>query len=156
MSDFADAIFDLLPLHSELNKSGNSLRKIIDRTVGEWVDNSQYCGLEFRRQLFLNTASGAWLDLHGQDYGVYRRPDEGDEAYRERIVFEKLEHLTAENLGSIYGLTLYCYVEDFSAEDNDLTSDNPYIGDRFMSVADEDLQDILNAKFILGDSITWL
>ena len=152
MSDFINVLIDMLPLHSALQDKSNELRKVLDYTLGEYMDNLADIG----DMLFLDSATGGWLDAHGRDYGVSRRLDETDEDYRERIIFEKLEYLTAHNLQEIYGLPLFAYVSSFDATDNDLTSDNPYIADSYMSIADNDLQNTLNKKFILDGGITWL
>ena len=113
---------------------------------------------DFYEQLFLTSATGKYLDLHGKDYAVYRKTDESDEDYRERIVQEKLEHLTPEYLKSIYGLTLYVFVDDFDASENTLTSDNVYINhDGYMAEAPVDLQRIIEKKFVLKQGeIQWL
>ena len=39
MSDFGEALFDMLPEHSPLKNPNNPARKIIDNTVGVWLDN---------------------------------------------------------------------------------------------------------------------
>ena len=147
-----DMLIEMLPLHSQLQKPDNPLRTVLDKSVGEYMDNIS----DIEDELFLTSATGGWLDAHGRDYGVSRRIDEDDESYRERIIFEKLEYLTAHNLQEIYGLSLYCYVSGFDATDNDLTSDNPYLCSKYMSIADTDLQGTLDKKFILDGGITWL
>lgn len=152
MTNFIDMLAELLPGHSEFQKKDNPLRKVLDRTIGEYMDNQE----NVSDQLFLTSATGGWLDAHGKDYGVPRRLDEDDESYRERIIFEKLEHLTAGNLQEIYGLVLYAFVANFSPYDNTLTSDNPYARNKYMAYADEDLKMILDNKFILDSGITWL
>ena len=154
MSDFADSFLDLLPEASNLRKNDNDGRKIIDRTVGEWFDRNT--GISFAENLFFNTATGKYLDLFGRDFGVARKLGEDDETYRERIVFEKLEYLTARNLEEVYGLSLFTYIDDFDASENTLTSDNPYISSRYMSVASDELKEILNKKFVLDGEIEWL
>ena len=98
MSDFTDAFLDLLPENSSLKNKDNEGRRVIDRTVGVWFDN--HTTTDFMDNLFLNTATGKHLDLFGADYGVTRQLNESDEDYRKRIIFEKLEYLTAENLQS--------------------------------------------------------
>ena len=152
MSVFMEMLVELLPLGSALQKEDNELRKVLDRSVGEFMDSLE---LPFD-ELFLTSASGGWLDAHGKDYGVTRRLDEDDESYRERIVFEKLEYLTVGNLLSVYGLELFAFVSDFDATENTLTSDNPYLSSRYMGVADETTRDILDKKFVLGAEVTWL
>ena len=152
MSDYIDMFVEMLPMHSNIQNKNNQLRKVLDKSVGEYMDNMN----DILDQVFLTSATGGWLDAHGKDYGVLRKIDESDDDYRKRIIFEKLEYLTAENLQEIYGLTLYCFVSDFDPTDNDLTSDNPYASNRYMSVASDELKSILNNKFIIGDGIVWL
>ena len=152
MSVFMDMLAELLPLSSAIQKEDNELRKVLDRSVGEFMDNLEL-PLD---ELFLTSASGGWLDAFGRDFGVPRRLDEDDESYRERIVFEKLEYLTVGNLLSVYGLELFAFVSDFDPVDNMLTSDNPYLSSRYMGVADETTRDILDKKFVLGAEVTWL
>lgn len=152
MSVFMEMLVELLPLGSALQKEDNELRKVLDRSVGEFMDSLE---LPFD-ELFLTSASGGWLDAHGKDYGVPRRLDEDDESYRERIVFEKLEYLTVGNLLSVYGLELFAFVDDFDATENTLTSDNPYMSSHYMGVADETTREILDKKFVLGAEVTWI
>lgn len=152
MSDFMTALVDLLPEHNKLKDTRNPLRKVLDLSVGEWFDNRDV--QDFYEQLFLQSATGAWLDLHGRDYGVVRQLGESDEDYRIRIVQEKLEYLTPEYLDSVFDLVLYSYVEGFDAFENTLTSDNPYITDYgYMSEMDDTVFDILNRKFVLDSSV---
>ena len=61
-----------------------------------------------------------------------------------------------KNLIEIYDLNLYAYVENYNPLNNTLTSDNPYINDSYMSYASDDLQKILNSKFVLDSGIVWL
>ena len=146
---------DLLPEHNSLKKPDNPLRRVLDLSVGEWFDNHSIQALY--DNLFLMSAVGGYLDCHGRDYGVYRQLNESDDSYRERIVQEKLDHLTPEYLLELYGLTLYVYVASFDATDNDLTSDNPYINRYgYMSEASNEIKSILNNKFILDGGVTWL
>ena len=86
MSVFLDLLCGLLPLHSVLQVEGNELRKVLDRSIGEYFDNVD----DIKEQLFLSSATGSWLDVWGRDFGVPRKLGEGDEEYRERIVFESL------------------------------------------------------------------
>ena len=152
MSTFVDMLCDMLPLHSAIQKSDNPLRRVLDKSVGEWMDGFE----QPYDELFLSTASGGWLDAHGRDYGVPRKLDEDDESYRERIVYEKLDHLTVGLLYTVYGLDLFVFVEDFDPLENTLTSDNPHISNKYMSIADSDLQAILNGKFVLEGEVTWI
>ena len=152
MSDFMSMITDMLPTGSELHNPDNLVRKVLDNSVGAYMDAQD----DILEDVFLDSATGGWLDAFGRDYDVVRRLDESDESYRERIIFEKLEYLTAHNLQEVYGLILYALVADFDATDNMLTSDNPYNSTEYMSIAPADLQETINNKFILDGGITWL
>ena len=151
MSVFIGMLCDMLPMASNLQNKNNEVRKVLDYTVGEYMDNLS----EINDELFLTSATGGWLDAWGRDYGVIRKIDESDDDFRERIIFEKLEYLTTHNLQNIYGVRLFSAFDGFYAEDNDLTSDNPYITDWFMGIAPEETQNILNNKFVLGTTVMW-
>lgn len=153
MSVSMDMIVEMLPLSSKLQQSDNPLRIVLDRTVGEWLDNFS----QPFEQLFLMSATGGWLDAHGRDYGVPRRIDEDDESYRQRIIYEKLDHLTPALLNNVYNVQLFSYRNDFDVTDNTLVSDNPYIDNGgYLGLADSDTMDILDKKFILDSGVTWL
>lgn len=155
MSDFTDAMFGLLPEHSNLHKPSNEVRKVIERTLGVWLDeNADVPG--FWNQMFLTTSTGKYLDLHGRDYGVKRGLDESDEDYRKRIVFEKLEYLIADNLRDFYDVLLYIAYDGFNPLVNDLTSSNLYRDNFYCGIAEEDTIQIINNKFILDNEIVWL
>lgn len=153
MSEFGDALFDLLPIHSALQNPNNPGHKVIDRTIGEWFDHHSVS--ELQDNLFLDTATGAYLDLFGRDYNIIRQLDESDEDYRVRIIQEKNDRLTPAYLKALYGLDLYQYVPAFDIEENVLTSDNPYGADHFIAIMDEDIKKILDTKFILDNYIFW-
>ena len=151
MSDFVDMLVEMLPMHSALQKSDNQVRSVLDKTVGSWMD-------EFDSpfdELFLESATGGWLDAHGRDYGVPRRLDEDDDTYRQRIVYEKKDNLTVGLLYDVYGVELFNAYDGFNPSDNNLTSDNPYISDFLFGVVDTETQQILNKKFIMDNSVLW-
>ena len=153
MSVSMDMIVELLPLSSKLQREDNPLRIVLDRTVGEWLDNFE----QPFEQLFLTSATGGWLDAWGKDYGVPRRIDESDDDYRQRIVYEKLDHLTPSLLSDVYNVKLFTYRENFDVTDNTLVSDNPYIDNGgYLGLADQDTMDILDKKFILDSGVTWI
>lgn len=154
MSVSMDMIVEMLPLSSKLQQEDNPLRIVLDRTVGEWLDNFS----QPFEQLFLMSATGGWLDAHGRDYGVPRRLDEDDDSYRQRIVYEKLDHLTPGLLSDVYGVQLFTYRGDFDVKDNTLVSDNPHIvmNESFLGTSDEDTIRILDKKYILDTGVTWV
>ena len=153
MSDFVDMLVEMLPMHSELQKKDNPLRKVLDRTVGAYMDDFEIP----YEQIFLTSATGGWLDAHGKDYGIPRKIDETDEHYRERIIYEKLDHLTPQLLKDMYNVQLFTYRNDFDVTENTLVSDNPYINNNgFLGLTDSDTADILDKKFIVDLGVTWI
>ena len=154
MSDFCDMMIEMLPLHSQLQKKDNPLRIVLDRTIGAYMDDFEIP----YEQIFVTTATGGWLDAWGKDYGVPRKIDEDDEHYRQRIIYEKLDHLTPSLLSDVYNVKLFTYRGDFNVSDNTLVSDNPHIvmNESFLGLSDEDTIRILDKKFILDSVVTWI
>lgn len=156
MSIFGEGLIERLHQDTILRDPSNPMRKILDDGVGEWLDrfDDEYLG----EMVFLESATGKWLDLHGKEYNVPRRLNESDDDYRERIVYEALEHLTSDYLVSVYGVKLYSFVPLFDARDNTLVSDNPYlcISGLMGEASDDSLISILGKKFILDNEIYWL
>ena len=152
MSVFMDMIVDMLPAHSPLQKTDNQVRTVLDKTMGEYMDNFDTPFDE----LFLDTATGGWLDAFGKDYNIPRKLDESDDDYRQRIVYEKKDNLTVGLLYQVYEVKLFSKVDNFNPSNNDLTSDNPYIAKEYMGIASDDVEEILNRKFIMDSGVTWL
>ena len=71
-------------------------------------------------------------------------------------MFEKLEYLTVGNVMEFYGLDLFAFVSLYNPLQNQLTSDNPYISDRYMGIADDTTKEILDKKFILDNGVVWI
>lgn len=154
MSMFIDAIIDLLPEHNSLKNPNNELRKVLENTVGAWFDNRNI--QDFYDNLFLNYATGKWLDLHGNDYGVTRQAGESDEDYRVRIVQDVTEHLTPEFLKSVFDVEVFVKVDEFDPSENMLTSDNFYITQYgYMASASQSVEDKLDSKFVLDGGLEW-
>ncbi len=152
MSDFVDMLTEMLPMHSSLQNKDNQLRKVLDYTVGEYMDNLE----QPFDMLFLDTATGGWLDSFGRDYGIFRKPDESDDDYRTRIVYEKKDNLTANFLTDIYNVGLFSYRSDFNVKSNTLVSDNPYVTKDFIGICDEDTIQILDSKYVIDTGVTWV
>lgn len=160
MSVTGEAIINRLPSQSKLRNPENQMHKVLDATIGEYMDN--YDVIEWIKQHFLTDATGKYLDVHGKDYNIKRKTDESDDNYRQRIIYETLGHLTVEYLTDVYGVDLYVKPKSSVTynEETTMISDNPYMVDveknGFLGVADTQTKNILNKKFVLGGSITWL
>ena len=156
MSVFIDEFVDRLPMHSALRKPFNQGRVVLDRTVGEWMDN--FDESELWEGCFLTSAEGKYLDLWGRQFKVSRKENESDEDYRQRIIYESLGHLTADYLLDVFNVGLFVFVTDFDATDNMLTSDNPHLigNEKFMISCDTATKELLLKKFVIGGEIVWL
>lgn len=154
MSVFGEEIIDRLHENSPLRGVGNPMARILDYGVGEWFD--RFVEDNSFDDFFLDTATQGYLDAWGREFNVPRRLDESDDDYRHRIVLESLGHLTVPYLRDVYGLTLYCFVEDFDPLENTLTSDNPYACSNHMTIASEDIQAILGRKFVIGSELIFI
>lgn len=155
MSENGELIIDRLPVNSAIHNPNNPMNKIINNTIGAWLDHFE--DIDHADQFFLTTATGKYLDVHGRDYGIKRKIDESDEDYRNRIIQESIGHITIDLLEDVYGVQLFTFIDNFSAADNTLTSDNKYLSVYgFLAVTDEATRRILDKKFILDNNITWL
>ena len=158
MSDVGEAIINRMPLQSPIRNPNNPMNKVIQNTVGAYMDT--YNVIEWCSQHFITDATGKYLDVQGKDYGVKRKTDESDEDYRKRIIYEMLGHLTVDYIKDVYGVDLYVQPSSEFDEESTLTSDNEHLIDvehnGFFGVTDSTTKAILNKKFVLGDSITWL
>ena len=152
---FGEAIIDRLHPDCSLRDNDNPMRSVFINTVGALLDDFDlYDSMEAP---YLQNASGVYLDLHGKDLGVRRKYQESDDDYRKRLFYEVLGVLTVAYLLIVYELTLYSKVSSFSLTGMKLTSDNPYINDSgFMAVASDEVQSILESKFVIGGGIEWI
>lgn len=156
MSEYGKSIVEKLHKNSVLRDPNHPMRKIIDYTVGAWLD--EYSVTDLFENMFLESATGKWLDLHGKQYGVTRQLDESDEDYRKRITYESLNRLTLDYLVNMFDVEVYTAQADLTdLEKNILVSDNPYISDNgFMCVASSEVKEAVNRKFVLDEEITWV
>lgn len=158
MSEIGEAIINRMPLQSPIRNPNNPMNKIINNSVGEYMDS--YDLDSWFKQHFITDATGKYLDVHGKDYGVKRKTDETDEDYRKRIIYELLGHLTVGYVREVYEVDLYIKPSTSYSMGSTLTSDNEHLIDieqnGFLGITDNTTKAILNKKFVLGDSITWL
>ena len=154
MSLYGEEIIDRLSAGTGLRDADNPMRKLIDDGVGGWLDRFDDDGLA--ENVFLESAAGKWLDVHGRQFNVVRKPGELDDDYRSRIVYESLGHLTVPYLKDVYGVELYTG-ETFDVSRNVLVSDNAFVdGNYLMGLASEEVQMVLNRKFLLDNIVFWV
>lgn len=154
---FGEGIIERLPVHSKLHNKENPMRIVLLKTVGAFLDDYNENLTNVFDGCFITEATGRYLDLIGFDFNIPRRLNESDTDYRNRLIYEKMGHLTTDYLKDVYNVKLYTRIEDFNPNDNTLVSDNPHIVEEgFMMLTDETTRNILNKKFVLGEEILWL
>lgn len=154
MSLFGSAILERLSPDSPASNPDNEFYKVFDNSVGEWLDHFDVD--DFHEELFVNTASGKWLDLHGAQYGVSRHVDESDDDYRRRVIQHSLGRLTPVLLGVDFGLDVFTDVDDFDVSGNVLVSDNYFIRDNgYIVFSDRDTQRLVEQSHIVNEAIRW-
>lgn len=155
MSIHGEEIFDRLHLKSALRDKNNDARKLLDYTVGEWLDN--FTDTDFLEQFYIQNATDKYLDLWGKLFDIPRKLDENDDDYRNRIVYDGIGNLNVDYFINVFNLPLYAYVNNFNVYNNDLTSRNKYYKNNgFMSVAPLEIQQILSDKFLLEANIRFI
>lgn len=139
--------------NENLHDENNPFVIVFDGTVGEYLENRNNHFLD----IFLTTAEGEYLDVHGKIYGIYRKKDEDDDSYRNRILLNKsiLQRTTDFNKLDI-GFWVY---KDGVTDKDTLTSRNPYLKkehdeDYIFICSGADI-DYLTGKFLLDD-ILWV
>lgn len=161
MSEKGEILIERLPLQSELRNEDNPMRKILLNTIGEWLE--RYNVDEWFKQHFLNEATGKYLDLHGKQFNIKRKENEDDEKYRERIKYIIIGHLTIPYLKNIYNIKIFNKPENYT-DGYTLLSDNEYYLESgnnidimgYYGMAEEEIKELLNKKFIINSGITWL
>ena len=154
MSLFGSAILERLHADSPVTKPDNPFYKVFDNTVGEWLDHFDVDQLH--EELFVNMATGKWLDLHGEQYGVARHVDETDEDYRRRVIQHTLGKLTPVLLGGDFGLEVYTDVDDFDISNNVLVSDNYFIKNNgYIVFSDWETQRLVEQSHIINEAVRW-
>ena len=149
---FIEGILERLN-NPSLQKSDNPGRIVLDGTLGEYLTNYDNHILD----MFLVKADGSYLDAHGKDFGIYRRENESDDDYRNRILLEQSMLDTTSDFSKL-DINLWVYFDDV-LDKNQLTSRNEYLKDRhdpdYVFIASGSDKDYLIGKFILED-VLWV
>ena len=128
----------------------NPFRMVLDGTLGEYLENYD----NHLTDMFLTLAKGTYLDLHGKDFGIFRRDGESDEDYRSRILIEQNLLQTTTDFSKL-DLTIWIYFNGVTTDKNVLTSRNPYLKDNhdsgYVFIVTGSDSDYLKSKFLLED-----
>jgi len=134
---------------SNLSNSESDGYKLIKNTIGWFLDEKN--DAELINQIFISTATGEYLDLIGNTYGVTRKTDETDEDYRNRILLI-VNFVFSPNYLHKLGVEIFCYVEEI---ENQITSSNPLLSHQYLLYADNDTQKTVE-RFINTNTYEWL
>lgn len=149
---YIEAILERLG-NSNLQKSDNPGRIVLDGTLGEYLENYDNHLLD----MFLTRADGSYLDAHGKDFGIYRRENESDDDYRNRILLERSMLDTTSDFSKL-DVELWVYFDDV-LDKNQLTSRNEYMKEEhdldYVFIASGTDKEYLENKFILSD-VLWV
>ena len=133
-----------------LQDPNNPLRMVLDGTIGEYLENYDNHLLD----MFLILAKGSYLDLHGRDFGIYRRDGESDDDYRARILIEQNLLQTTTDFLKL-DLSMWVYFDDVITDKDTLTSRNPYLKDShdedYVFIVTGSDAEYLQSKFLLED-----
>lgn len=136
-----------------LHDENNDFVRVLDGTVGEYLENRDNSFLD----IFLATAEGDYLDIHGDLFDLKRRDGESDDDFRNRILLdESLIQSTSDFLKLDVGLWIF---KDGVTDKYTLTSRNPYLknyhDEDYVFICSGTDSDYLHMKFLLGD-ILWV
>lgn len=136
MSKYGKGIIQRLHPLSPLQNENNDGHKVIDNTIGEYLDRFE--AKDIAHQLFLLHATGKFLDLHGEERGILRKTGETDDAYRERILLEKGMYNCLDHFRKM-GVEFWDYVEHFAEGSQEffvhVTNDeDEFLGNRKVSI----------------------
>lgn len=137
----------------ELQKEDNPGRMVLEGTIAEYLEHYDNHVLD----MFIVTATGKYLDLHGEQYRMFRRPGESDISFRNRILVEQsIVQSTFDFLKLNVILLVY---KDGLLGNNVLSSRNPYLkqehDEDYVFCASGEDSEYLMEKFLVGD-ILWV
>lgn len=133
MSEFIEEMLsdDRLNPNSKLSDSESDGYKLLDNTIGWWMDKVD--DEDRFSQLFITTATGKYLDIHGSIKGIYRNDGEDDETFRERLINTQNFKLTKEGINSLGG-EVYCFVDNINTQ---ITSKNVVLSNEYIIDIDD-------------------
>lgn len=136
-----------LPLNSLVRDT--PWEEFLDNTIGRFFECLEEEVEAMNEGLFIESASGKYLDLHGKDLGLPRKADEDDEHYRNRLLVEPLDEFNVTTLYDVYDVQLLSYKADKT--DLTLLSDNHLLSNEYFVDASDELWSIIQRKFITGE-----
>ena len=140
-------ITDSLPGESLVR--GTPWEEFLNNTIGYFFEMLEEEVELMNEGLFIESASGKYLDLHGKDLGLPRKVDESDDDYRNRLLIEPLDKFNIQTLYEVYDVQLLTY--NSNKTDLMLLSDNHYLSNEYFLDVDDESWSIIQRKFITGN-----
>ena len=140
-------ITDSLPQESLVR--GTPWEEFLNNTIGYFFEILEEEVELMNEGLFIESASGKYLDLHGKDLGLPRKVGESDDDYRNRLLIEPLDEFNIMTLSEVYDVQLLTYKSDKT--DLTLLSDNHFLSNEYFIDASDELWGIIQRKFITGN-----
>ena len=120
MSRTGQRIIRRFPKYSAIHDPDNDMRGLIDHGIGKWWDNLEELLflLVEKRKLVTNVSDeinndteeyflgGLLLDKIGEEYGIYRLPNENNTNYRNRILSNRNKDITVASLKQVISSVL--------------------------------------------------
>ena len=148
---YTDGILERIN-NPNLQNPNNPGRIVLDGTIFSYLEKYDNHLLD----LFLVKAEGSYLDSHGKDFGIFRRENESDESYRNRILLERSMLDSTVDFSKL-DVDLFVYFNNVLNK-KQLTSRNEYLkGEHdsdYVFIASGSDRDYLEKKFILSD-VLW-
>ena len=149
MSDCIDTVTSLMPSSSGFD--GSDVQEILDETIGPYFDNLEERIEGLVDAPFLTEATGDYLDiLHGKLYSVTKHAGEGDDDYRDRLIFQARDKVTVPVLEDV-GCKVYALPPDVTFDVDDvLTSRNTALNNKFIIECPSD-----EVEALVKDNLIW-
>ena len=142
-------VTDLLPVDSLIRDT--PWEEFLNNSIGYFLEVLEADVEALNDGLFIDSAEGRYLDLHGKDLGLPRKSGEGDDDYRNRLLVEPLDQFTLEAMYEVYDVQLLSYNSNKS--DLMLLSDNHLLSDEYFIDCSNELWEIIVRKFITGSTL---
>ena len=140
MSDYGEEILseDRLNPNSNLSNPESDGYKLIDNTIGWLMDSFE--DSDRVSQLFINSATGKYLDILCAERGIYRLDGETDDEFRERAINIQCFTFTKEGINKIGGV-VYCNVSDLNTQ---CTSKNVVLSNQYIIDINDENKEFIN------------
>ena len=140
-------ITDFLARNNLLNTTDTPLKSFLNDTIGYFLELFEENTYSMNDNLFIQNATGEYLDLFGKDYNVSRLVDETDEHYRNRLITIASKHFTVNTLYNEFDSQLLSFKEGV-VTGNTLLSDNHFVNNEYFIRCDDVTWNTIKKKYV--------